>query len=192
MPSIPWPVRYGFGLAVCLVIAAFPWAMTMLYSPLPPDLRLTATALSATRTAREMPLSTAEQAMLSDAQTVHITPTMTHTSTPTYTASPTMTPTIFYTPTRTFTPIPEVSGIANETVNAYACPGKANRQGKLETGSMFVVLGWDEMLELDETVTYILIENDLDKPQKWIKDSEYVLLSVPDYKAFIPRLACRK
>lgn len=190
MSSIPWPVRYGFGLAICLAIAAFPWAMTMLYSPLPPDLRLTATALSATRTAREMPLSAAELAMLPDAS--YITPTMTHTSTPAYTASPTMTPTIFYTPTQTFTPIPEVSGIANETVNAYACPGKANRQGKLETGSLFVVLGWDEMLEQDETVTYILIENDLDKPQKWIKDSEYILLSVPDYKAFIPRLACRK
>ncbi len=192
MPSIPWPVRYGFSLAICLVIAAVPWAMTMLYSPLPPDLRMTATALSATRTAREMPISTAEQAMAPDALTPRVSPSLTNTSTPTFTASPTMTPTVFYTSKPTFTPIPEISGIANETVNAYICPGKVNRQGKLEAGSVFVVLGWDEMVELEETVTYILIENDLDKPQKWIKDSEYILLSIPDYRELIPRLACRK
>lgn len=192
MVSIPWPVRYGFSLAVCLVIAVTPWVMTLLYSPLPPDLRMTATALSATRTAREMPKSTAEQAMLPDARTPRPSPTVENTATPTFTASPTLTPTIFHTSTPTFTPLPEVSGIANETVNAYACPGKSNRQGKLEAGSVFVVLGWDETIELNEIVTYVLIENDLDKPQKWIKDSEYILLSIPDYKAFIPRLACRK
>ncbi len=59
---LTWPVRYGFGLAFSLGLAAVPWVMMMLYSPLPPDLRVTATALSATRTAREAPQIVSEQA----------------------------------------------------------------------------------------------------------------------------------
>lgn len=192
MLSIPWPVRYGFGLAICLVIAVSPWVATLLYSPLPPDLRLTATALSATRTAQVAPKITAEPDKNPDVVAMHASIDATPSPTFTATASPTSTPTVFRTATPTYTPAPEVSGIANETVNAYSCPGVNNKQGKLEAGSMFVILGWDEMVELKETVTYLLIENDLFQPQKWIKDSEYILLAVPDYKGFIPRLACRK
>ncbi len=192
MLSIPWPVRYGFGLAICLMIAISPWAMTMLYSPLPPDLRMTATALSATRTAREMPPTAVEMDASDNDLPPETTPTPTLAARLTLSPEPTMTPTIIYTPIPTFTPLPEVSGIANAKVNAYTCPGKSNRQGSLEEGSVFVVLGWDEVMELDKAVTYILIENELGFPQKWIKDSEYILVAVPDYKEFIPRLACRK
>ncbi len=92
----------------------------------------------------------------------------------------------------TFTPAPVVSGITNETVNAYRCPGRDNRLGNLEKGSMFTILGWDETEEFEEITTWLLIENDLDKPQKWIKDSEYLLLGFPEYKTLIPRLACRR
>lgn len=192
MISIPWPIRYGVGLAICLFLAASPWVMTLLYSPLPPDLRLTATALSATRTAREAPQKTNERATLSADTSLSFTATRTQSATYTSTASPTVTPTQTQTPTRTYTPTPAVSGIANETVNAYSCPGNVNKLGVLEAGTVFVILGWDEVVELKETVTYLLIENDLEQPQKWVKDSEYLLLAVPGYKEFIPRLACRK
>jgi hypothetical protein len=192
MLSIPWPVRYGFSLAVCLVVAASPWVMTMLYSPLPPDLRVTATALSATRTAREAPHKATQQAGLPEAVSSQTLPTFTASPTSSPTISPSSTPTIVPTSKPTSTATPEISGIANETVNAYSCPGRTNRQGELEVGSVFVIMGWDEVDELKETATYLLIENDLKKPQKWIKDSEYLLLAIPNYKDFIPHLACRR
>lgn len=188
MPSIPWPLRYGFGLAVCIVFAVFPWVMTWLYSPLPSDLRFTATALSATRTARQVPKSTTNLVVKSETEIVQKTSSLT----PTFTSSPTVT--LAYTSTKlpTATSTPEISGIANETVNAYTCPGLLNKKGELEAGSLFIILGWDEVVERDGMVTYLLIENELGKSQKWIKDSEYLLLAVPDYREFIPHLACRR
>jgi len=186
-------LKYGLVIFAGTLLAIFPWVLMMYSSPLPLDLQWTGTALAATRTAR---LTTPESGALppqpvgpTATATVSATPTSTATNVPTATA--TLSPTPTSTATFTITPTPVVVGVANETVFAYTCPGNENRQGFLEANETFTVIGWDETIEEDETITWLLIEDELGNPQKWIKDSEYLVIAVENFKEFLPKAACR-
>ncbi len=63
--------------------------------------------------------------------------------------------------------------------------------GSLQFGAAFHVQGWDQTIEDGETITWLLIEDVMDNPQRWVQESSYVTLTNPDYRQFIPRAACR-
>jgi len=181
-----------FLFLVAAILAAFPWAISMITEPLPPDLKRTATYLSVMRTAGVEPSAAAWTLLPSTATpTPTATFTFTPTSTPTVTLTPTRTPTVTPTPTQTLTPTPVVTGTVIQTIFTYTCPGDQYRSGKLDEGSNFSVLGWDQTTEEEQTVTWILIEDRLSQPQVWIKESEYVVINIPSYKDFMPRALCR-
>jgi len=52
-------------------------------------------------------------------------------------------------------------------------------------------LGWDQTVDDGEMITWLLIEDEMDKPQRWVQESSYVNLTDPNYRQFIPRAACR-
>jgi len=190
--------KYSVLFAILAMLAVFPWVLVYLSSPLPPDLVLTGTALSSTRTARavqpttDILAGTATSAGGAPTGTIlpSATPTNNPTSTPTATA--TLTPPPTNTPTHTASPTPVVLGIASETIFAYTCPGVDNRLGFIEAEETFTIIGWDESVVDGETVTWLLITDQADSPQLWIKASEFATISVPDYKEFLPRAACRR
>jgi hypothetical protein len=190
----PAVLRYGFLVLVCAIVALFPWVLTLITNPLPPDLQQTGTALAATRTARVAPpraVGEINQASQTATSLPTVTPPPTPSSTPTATPTQTLTPTVTPTPTRTPTPTPVVEGATLETVFTYTCPGSQFKFGKLDKGQTFTILGWDETTEDKQTVYWILVEDKLDSPQKWIKESEFLTIAYPNYKEFIPRAACR-
>ena len=194
--EISSPVRYSILLVSCALLALFPWVLSGLSNPLPFDLQSTGTILAITRTARLDPklAGRLEQALgftatPSGTPTYTITPTLTNSLTPT--ASETPQPTATPTSTRTSTPLPDVRGTVSAKVNTYTCPGSGFKKGGLEFGATFHVLGWDQTVEDGEVVTWILIDDDINQPQRWVRESEYLTLSHPDYMDFIPRVACR-
>ncbi|MBN2550186.1 MAG: hypothetical protein JXB15_13570 [Anaerolineales bacterium] len=187
-------LRFGFLLIVCAVVAGFPWVMAGITSPLPPDLRITGTILAATRTGRVDPdLIQLAGLPASLTPTPTLTLTATSTSTPTLTFTPTQTPTHTPTPTFTLTATPVVTGMTTEKIFTYTCPGNQYRDPKvqLDVGQPFTVLGWDETEEDLDIITWLLIEDNLGSPQRWIKESEFLVISFVNYKEFLPRAACR-
>lgn len=187
-------LRFGFLLAVCAILAGFPWVMASITSPLPPDLRITGTILAATRTGRVNPdIIQLAGLPASLTPTPTLTLTATSTSTPTQTFTPTRTLTTTPTPTFTPTATPVVNGMTTETIFTYTCPGNQYRDPKvqLEVGQPFSVLGWDETEEDLDIITWLLIEDNLGSPQRWIKESEFLVVSISTYKEFLPRAACR-
>lgn len=76
-------------------------------------------------------------------------------------------------------------------INTYTCPGTNFKKGKLEYGAVFHVLGWDQTVEDGETISWLLIEDEMDRAQRWVQDSGYVSLSEVNYQQYIPRAACR-
>ena len=185
------PFRYVFLLIVCAILAITPWALTAINYPLPPDLRLTGTALAATRTAWMVPSQELETADLMPQVVNSYSPTTVFSLTPSSTPTITPTSTISLTPTTTPTPTPLVLGVASKAVRTYSCPGDEFREGVLEEGIVFTILGWDETADGDRVVTWILIEDEVGHPQIWIKESEQLILTIPGYKGFLPRVVCR-
>ena len=189
-------LRYGILLLSCSLLALFPWAMSAISNPLPLDLQQTGTLLAITRTARIDPTLAGKLVLAmgftstpTSTATATITTTPTITQTPTSTATPTST--VTHTPTSTLTPFPDVRGIANSVVNTYSCPGSNFKKGSLQFGAAFHLMGWDETVEDGETITWLLIEDVMNNPQRWVQESRYVTLTDPDYREFIPRAACR-
>lgn len=189
-------LRYGILMLSCSLLALFPWAISQISDPLPPDLQQTGTILAITRTARLDP-QLASQLVLAlgytstpnptASPTITATPTITHSPSPT--ATPTSTASL--TPTWTATAFPDVRGVVNSVINTYSCPGIKFKSGKLEFGSVFHVLGWDQTVEEGETITWLLVEDVMDQSQRWVQDSQYVTLSEANYREYIPRAACR-
>ncbi len=189
-------LRYGLLLLSCSLLALFPWAMSAISNPLPLDLQKTGTILAITRTARIDPTLAGKLVLaMGFTSTPTSTATATITTTPTITQTPTstatLTSTVTRTPTSTLTPFPDVRGIANSVVNTYSCPGSNFKKGSLQFGAAFHVQGWDQTIEDGETITWLLIEDLMDNPQRWVQESSYVTLTNPDYLQFIPRAACR-
>jgi hypothetical protein len=188
--------RFGIVLLSCALLSLFPWAISALSSPLPSDLQSTGTVLAITRTARLDP-ELAEQLVQALGFTATPTTTNTNTITPTATdtmpptASPTHQPTGTFTPTITRTPLPEVRGTVKANINTYTCPGAGFKKGALQFGAAFHVLGWDQTLVEGKVITWILFEDDMDQPQRWLQQSDYVTISDPDFTLYIPRAACR-
>ena len=112
---------------------------------------------------------------------------------PTITPSPTMTssPTPTPTDTPTITPTPYVLGIASTQVDYYPCPGEAEPLGSLQSGDTFNILGWDEYETETGVEDWVLIEDEIDRPQKWIVADEDVVITPPNYEEFMPQVACR-
>lgn len=189
-------VRYGILILSCSLVALFPWVISAISDPLPADLQQTGTLLAITRTARLDP-ELADRLVLSlgFTSTPSSTALPTITNSPTITLSPsasatqTATPTL--TPTWTSTPFPDVRGVVNSVINTYTCPGMNFKRGKLEYGAVFHVLGWDQSVEDGETITWILIDDGLDRAQRWVQDSKFITLSEVNYQQFVPRAACR-
>ena len=191
------PVRYGLLLVSCLLVASFPWVLSMITSPLPVDLQRTGTILAITRTARLDPqLALTLIEAMGFTTTPSFTPTFTitptPTNTPTSTSTATQVPTATRTPTKTLTPTPVVYVTALDEINTYSCPGSDNKVGTLEAGTIFTILGWDQTIEDDHTLYWILIEDEVDQPQKWVRESEFLDILFPDYKDFVLRAACRR
>ncbi len=185
-------LRISILFVVFALIAIFPWALITVSSPMPYDFRVTGTALAATRTARlVLPTWSALTEQARPTNTITPTPTITLTPTVTPTFTPTLSPTPTATSTPTITPTPYVLGITSAQVEIYACPGEEEPLGILGAGETFAVLGWDEFETGDGLVDWILIEDEIDRPQKWIIDDENVTISAPDYKEFMPQVACR-
>ena len=61
----------------------------------------------------------------------------------------------------------------------------------MERFTVFDILGWDQTDEEGEIVYWILIEDLADQPQKWVRESEFLVLTHPNYKEFVARAACR-
>jgi hypothetical protein len=189
-------LRYGLLLVSCGMVALFPWALAALSSPLPPDLQRTGTLLAITRTAQVDP-ELADRLVQALGYTATPSFTPTETGTPTATATPTPPPTSTPRPTATAThtatpsATPVVEGSTRALINTYTCPGDEKRSGFLEKAASFKVLGWDETEGEGLVITWILIEDQVDQPQRWIQESEYIWISYPDYRDFIPRAACR-
>lgn len=180
----------------CLVLAAFPWVLSRISSPLPVALGQTATILPITRTARvdeNIALTMVANLNFTNtpSPTITFTSTVTPTRTPTSTASTTPFPTITNTPTDTLTPLPVVYLITLERVNAYTCPGSSYKKGAVEAGLRFSVLGWDKVEEDSAEWIWVLIEDVIDNPQVWVRQSEYILISDQDFMNYLPRTACR-
>jgi hypothetical protein len=189
-------LKYGFYFASTALLAAFPWILSWLSSPLPPSLASTATILPITRTAQIDPQVAASLvAALNFSPTPTVTPTATFTLTPTFTATVTGTstplPTATETPLPSLTPLPEVTIITINTVNAYTCPGSQYKKGAVERGQRFVILGWDAVEEDGQDWVWVLISDVIGQAQVWIRESEYVIISHLDYKDYLPRAACR-
>jgi hypothetical protein len=189
-------VWYFFLFSLCAVVAAFPWVLSRISSPLPFDLRKTATILPITRTARvDENVADTLVAALHFTATPSLTPTGTPTRTPTDTPTPTDTTTPFpsptHTPTETLSPTPDVYLITIDRVNSYTCPGSSNKKGAIEAGLRYPILGWDQVLEDGRQWVWILIQDVIGQPQVWIRESEYIRVSNLDYKNFVPRAACR-
>lgn len=189
-------LRYGILSLSCSLLALFPWAMSAISDPLPFDLQQTGTVLAITRTARVDP-ELAEKLLLAmgftatpsptATSTITLTPTLTQTATAS--ATPPATPT--RTPTASNTPFPIVRGVANAVINTYSCPDVNLKRGTLQFGAAFHVLGWDQTEEAGKSLTWLLIEDIVDGPQRWVLESNYVILTDPEYKDHIPRAACR-
>ena len=189
-------LRVLFLFLVCAVVAAFPWVLSMISSPLPYALQKTATILPITRTARvDENAGHTLVARLNFTATPSFTPTSTSTPTPTDTPTPTASttpfPSLTYTPTYTLTPTPDVYLYTLQKVNAYTCPGASFKKGALEAGLRFPVLGWDQVEEDGRQWVWILVEDVIGKAQVWVRESEFVLVSNLDYMNFVPRAACR-
>jgi hypothetical protein len=179
-------LRISILFVVFALLAILPWALVLVSNPLPYDFRITGTALAATRTARVV-LPTYS------ALTEQARPTNTITATPTRTSTPTatLTPTPTATSTPTITPTPYLLGITIAQVAVYTCPGEEEPLGFLQPGDTFSILGWDEYETRDGPVVWILIEDEIDRPQKWLVADEKVTISAPDYLTFVPQVACR-
>jgi hypothetical protein len=82
---------------------------------------------------------------------------------------------------------------ALEKLNSYSCPGTTNKnkKGTVEIGQAFTVLGWDQTTEDGQVLYWLLVGDDVNQPQIWVRDSEFVLITSPNYRDFIPRIACR-
>ena len=185
-------LRISLLFVIFALLAIIPWALITVSNPLPFDFRITGTALSATRTARLlMPTWSAMTETAKPTSTITPTPTITLTPTLTHTPTPTFSPTPTATSTPTITPTPFVLGIASARVEIYACPGEAESLDTLEPGDTFPILGWDEYEIEDGLVDWLLIEDEIESPQKWILLDGKVTISVPDYKGFLPQVACR-
>jgi hypothetical protein len=189
-------VRYSLLLLACGIVASVPWILSILSSPLPPDLQRTGTLLAVTRTARFDPiLAVTLIEALGFTATPSFTPTFTVTATPTDTPPATFTrspiPTNTATPTITPSPTPVVLGQSAEVLNTYTCPGAPFRSGSLEKFTVFDILGWDQTEEEGEIVFWILIEDLADQPQIWIRESDFIVLTHPNFKDFVARSACR-
>lgn len=185
-------LRISISFVIFALIAILPWALITVSSPLPYDFRITGTALAATRTARQvLPTWSALTEQARPTETITSTPTNTLVPTATLTPTPTLSPTPTATSTPTITPTPFVLGIASVQVDVYSCPGEQDAVGSLEAGETFEVLGWDETETEDGIITWILIEDKIDQPQRWIIADENVTISAPNYKEFMPHVACR-
>jgi hypothetical protein len=173
------------------VLAILPWALTLLSPPLPYDFRITGTALAATRTQRLYAptwIAQTETARPTRTQTLPPTHTLAPSGTPTFT--PTLSPTPTETPTPTRTPLPLVLGAAAVDVNVYTCPGDADPIGALVAGQTFTVLGWDEV-EIDNGLSsWVMFEDPGVGAQFWVLVDENIAISEPNYKEFLPRIAC--
>jgi hypothetical protein len=84
-----------------------------------------------------------------------------------------------------------VLGIVLVEVEFYACPGQEEPLGSLAVGETFAVLGWDEFETEGGLVDWILIEDEIERPQKWVIADESIMVSPPNYKEFMPQVACR-
>lgn len=187
-------LRISVLVAFLAILTLLPWAMTLITNPLPPDFRLTGTALSATRTARiVLPTYSALTEQARPSPTITQTPTRTLTPTITLTPTPTLSPTPTNTVTFTATATPYVIAIISEEVEFYNCPGDEEAVGLLPVGMTFAVLGWDRTYTPDGTqeIFWILVDDTLGQAQIWILDDEQVTISTPAYKDVVPRVACR-
>ena len=185
-------LRISILFVIFALIAIFPWALIMVSHPLPYDFRITGTALSATRTTRLlMPTWDALTEQARPTNTMTLTPTITLTPTKTLTPTPTITnsPTPTHTPTITLTPF--VLGIISAQVDVYACPGDEEPLGTLDAGDTFPILGWDEFETEDGIDDWVLIEDEIGRPQNWIRIDDNVTISVSNFKDFLPQFACR-
>lgn len=192
MTRAAFPLRYLFIFSACALLAFVPWVLASINSPLPGDLQETGTALAATRTGRIVtdPVET-EETNVNSAWTASATSTATPPPTAQDTPTRTLTPSVTATPTISPTGTPQVLGVASATVNDYTCPGRQFRQDELAEGVVFTILGWDEIQESGEAVTYLLIEDEVGFPQRWIQDSEFLVLTIQEYKDFLPNIVCR-
>lgn len=185
-------LRISILFVIFALIAIFPWALVMVSHPLPYDFRVTGTALSATRTTRLlMPTWDAMTEQARPTNTRTLTPTMTFTPTKTLTPTPTITSSPIPTDTPTITLTPFVLGIVSAPVDVYACPGDEEPLESLDAGDTFPILGWDEFEAEDGIFDWVLIDDEIGSPQKWISLDENVTISVPNYKEFMPQFACR-
>lgn len=82
-------------------------------------------------------------------------------------------------------------GIASTRVEFFACPGEEEPLGILGPGDTFPILGWDEVETEDGIVDWLLIKDEIESPQKWVLLDDKITISVPDYKGFLPQVACR-
>lgn len=183
-------LRYLILFSICGMIAAAPWVLSAINPPLPFDFRVTATALSATRTARLIPPET-WTAYTQEALAKLPTATLTQTPSPTPTPTQTTTPVPSATFTNAPTPTPPILGSATATINTYSCPAAEFRVGQLSEGTIFTVLGWDETFDGGKSLLWILIEDRAGQPQVWIRDSQFLIISVPNYVDLVPRASCR-
>lgn len=189
-------VRYALLMVICAFVAALPWFLSWLVSPLPPQLQDTATMLPLTRTARvDLPAAETLAAALGFTATPLPSATGTATplpsATPTATATTTLIPSVTSTPTLTFTPLPVVFVTTLEKVKVYTCPGDQNKAGTIDMAQQFTILGWDQTVEDGKTYYWILVDDRMGQPQMWMRESEFVLITPLNYKDFLPRAACR-
>lgn len=185
-------LRISILFVVLALIAILPWVLITVSSPLPYDFRVTGTALSATRTARLL-VPTWDMLTEEARPTSTLTATPTQTLTPTITPTPTVTssPTPTPTETPTITPTPYVLGITSASVDYYSCPGEAEPLGSLQPGDTFNILGWDEYETETGVQDWVLIEDEIERPQNWVEVNDDVVISPANYKEFMPQVACR-
>jgi hypothetical protein len=119
--------------------------------------------------------------------TVTSTPTSTHT--PTATSTLTNTTTFTPTPTQSSTPVP-VFGISSIDAPIYSCYGNDNQTKQVyPKGQEFPVIGW----HVEAGEVWLLIRDDPNLPQRWIKDDASLTITPADYTTYaVANVACRQ